>query len=326
MPSTRKSPVTRTSPTAALDLRGPVRTAGLCLALFAVAGVAALALPAGDRSDVIDGTLVAETRTVAVVHAAGGVIGQLHVHKGAKITPGQVIASLDTKALDAEIAALRVRAEKAGLQLDRVRAETLAAGRRSGAAGAADTMAVLADRLRRIETETAGINARIAEVERQIADAVIRTAAGGRVAWVMAGGEGSIITPGATVARIEARNAGLAIDARVRLAHIAMLSPGATLRLWLRNPSDGPLLPLSANVRRTVQATPSPDASGTHVALRVSIDLSEPLAGTGGEFAAGKPVRFVLAASERPLIDQMTARLALIFTQPASAARLQEAP
>ena len=307
-----------------LDLKGPIRTAGLGLALFATMAAALLAFGSSDPGDVFEGRLATEARSITVQHATGGVIGHLHIKKGAQVVAGQVLVSLATKALDAEIAALRVRADKAGQQLDRVRIETLAAGSRPGAAGADDTKALLADRLRRIEGENAEINARIARTEREIENAVIRAPFAGRVTAVMAGGEGTAITPGATIAQIEAKDAGLVIETRVPAARIAALVPGAALKLWPRHPSFAAVLPVEATLLRTEPGGSARDGRAT--VMRVAIDLAGGTVGGHADLVAGTAMRFAVTASERPLGEQMIGRIAALLFTSSRAEPLQGAP
>jgi hypothetical protein len=140
---------------------------------------------------------------VAVRHAKGGLAAHLHVMRGAEVKVGDVLLSLDTTALDRQIAALRSDAEAARKELDTVG--------REAAALATLTPATLADRARlgALEERIAELHqradtllARTTEAELDLAHSTIRAPVAGRIVSLGVRAPNDAIEPGATIAEI----------------------------------------------------------------------------------------------------------------------------
>lgn len=231
MPSPRDSLVVR------LDLRGPVRLG--ILAIVAAAGLvgAVLAtLPLGSRILLAD-LKIEETQRVAVRHAKGGIISQVHVKAGDVVGSGDLLVTLDTRDLDEQIAALKMQAEAAAMKLAGVRKEAqLLANIADTSPSTQMRKSELERRLVDVERETIGLQVRIAHAEQDVVRAEIRSPIAGRVLELAELSGGKIVSEGAKVVELQPSMAKFVLAGRAIDAHRNDLIPGRSARVTLLSP------------------------------------------------------------------------------------------
>ncbi len=282
-----------------LDLRGP---AAMGLVLFACAGVAAGALAtltSSDQGVSVKGRIVADTRSIAIESARGGVAGRVHVAAGAEVEAGDLLVSLDTKALDAEIVALRAAADATHKRLDRIREKALGLDVRSADASAKKS---LARQIAEVESESIDLKARIAVAEQEIADSSIRAPAPGRIAGLKLSGDAADIESGAVIAELTPRANGPSIAlAEPTAAARAGLKQGAAVLVWPASPKAGALIPRLA---RIVHAGPERGAArNADTALTLVLDLAATAGDWRPDLAEGTHARVMAVARQRSLLD-----------------------
>jgi hypothetical protein len=186
-----------------LDVRGPLALASFAILACLVAGlgIASNVAPASLRLVATDGgsSPVAASAT-SVRSDRGGVVARLYVTAGALVKTGDLLVSLDTSALDAQIATLKSQADTAQRTLTAVSAEAAALA----AAVPADRAKVsaLEQRVAQLETQTKDLLDRIAVAERDLPLSEIRAPVPGRVVALGVRGPNAMIAPGGVVAEI----------------------------------------------------------------------------------------------------------------------------
>ena len=193
-----------TAPVPQLNLGGPLALGfGAALLLLVVGSGAVALLPQQVAS--LAGKAPSASHAVAVRHAKGGVAARVHVVAGAEVKAGDVLVSLDTTALDRQIAALRDDAEAARKELDAVGREATALAALSPATIADRAkLATLEDRIAELHQRADQLMARTGEAELDLARSVIRAPVAGYVVSLGVRAPNDTIDPGATVAEIAA--------------------------------------------------------------------------------------------------------------------------
>lgn len=237
---------TRTKPTsqssrdarvARLDVSGPVRF-GMLAVVAAVAFVAAViaTLPLGSRI-LLTELRIEETQRLAVRHAKGGIVSQVHVKAGDAVAVGDLLVTLDTRDLDEQIAALKMQAEAAAMKLAGVRKEAQLLGNAVDASPAAQMRkSELERRLVEVERETIGLQVRIAHAEQDVVRAEIRSPIAGRVLELAELPVGRTVSEGAKVAELQPSTSKVVLAGRAIDAHRNDLIPGRSARVTLLSP------------------------------------------------------------------------------------------
>lgn len=123
------------APTAAQQVRGivprlciggPFAAGFAAVVLFLSFGVGAAAFTSLGNLVALTGAPIFETRLLDVFAMRAGLGGQILVAEGAQVVEGDVLATLDTKALDARIATLKLQAETARIEMRTLNAEVAA--------------------------------------------------------------------------------------------------------------------------------------------------------------------------------------------------------
>lgn len=231
----RQSPAS--SSVARLDLRAPVRLGVIAVvAAAAFVGAVLTTMPLGARILLTD-LKIEETQRLAVRHAKGGIVSQLHVKPGDAVAAGDLLVTLDTRDLDEQIAALKMQAEAAAMKLAGVRRE---AQLLQNAVDPSPTMQSRKPELERrlvdVERETIGLQVRIAHAEQDVVRAEIRAPVAGRVLDVADLRAGKTISEGAMVAELQPATAKLVLAGRAIDAHRNDLIPGRNARVTLLSP------------------------------------------------------------------------------------------
>lgn len=163
---------------ARLDVRGPLTLALTTVLVVIMVGLGAAFARLGDIAGLAGGPIF-ETRVTLAQYLINGT-ARAHTRQGAQVRAGELVVSVDTAALDRQIAALKAQAETAKRQLALVRREASAA---SGEQSAADRPSIpgLEQRIGELEQEAQWLLSRIAAAEDELANSEIRAPASGRV-------------------------------------------------------------------------------------------------------------------------------------------------
>jgi hypothetical protein len=126
------------------------------------------------------GAAIFETKLAIVPYPKAG--ARVLVREGASVQAGDIVVTLDTAALDRQIAALKAQAETAKRQLAQVKKE-VASLIEPGEVVASDRQRLTALELRiaELESEAQFLTARIGRTEQQLAKSEIRAPVSGRV-------------------------------------------------------------------------------------------------------------------------------------------------
>ena len=193
-----------TAPVPQLNLGGPLALGFGAALLLLIVGSGAVALLPQQVASLARSTPAA-SHAVAVRHAKGGVAARVHVVAGAEVKAGDVLISLDTTALDRQIAALRGDAEAARKELDAVGREAASLAALSPATIADRAkLAALEDRIAELHQRADQLMARTGEAELDLARSVIRAPVAGYVVSLGVRAPNDTINPGASVAEIAA--------------------------------------------------------------------------------------------------------------------------
>jgi hypothetical protein len=212
----RAAPVAPTAPPR-LDVRGPLALASFAIVtcLAAGLGVVATGAPAPLLSLAIQtGSIPDAGAVTSVRHAKGGIVARVYVTEGASVKAGDILISLDTAALDSEIALLRSQAAVAQRMLIAVSGEAavVAASAPADRAKVSDLERSVAE----LETQAKGLLDRVAAAERDLPMSEIRAPIAGRVVALAVRGPNAVIAPGAIVAEIVAPERRMLVDGFAR--------------------------------------------------------------------------------------------------------------
>jgi len=290
-----------------LDVRGPVWLALGVLALFLGGGVGGAALLTIDRGVSLSGSIIVETKVKAVQHQRGGIIGELHVREGQDVTAGQVLVTLDTQALDEQIAALRAQAHAAHRQLDLARQEAATMSDLLERKLAARSRVLALERqVAELDKEVAGLQARIAIAEQELGRSEIRAPVAGRILSLAVHGPGSVIQPGVSMAEIVPREDRLVVEGRLPPAHIEDVRAGMDARVWFGGTSWRERRPLAARL-----AWVSPDSiedkrtGASYFVARLELENARSEAAERFAPHPGMRTEILLLTGQRTLLDQV---------------------
>ena len=188
------TPAGRTVPR--LNFTGPLAVGLAAILLFIAAASGAAVTRLGDLA-VLAGGAIFETALTPVSSPKAGMAARVHVREGADVRAGDLIVTLDTTALDRQIAALKAQAETAKRQLALVRHDVTAPA--SSLAADRPVLASLEQRTGELQQEAQWLLARIAAAEEELARSEIRAPVSRRVVWLGVPGPHALIAPGATL-------------------------------------------------------------------------------------------------------------------------------
>ncbi len=288
----------------------PVMAGLLIVAFFFGGGIGWAALAPLSIGVTAYGKVIVESRTKAVQHPSGGVVGLIHVREGDTVAAGDPLVTLETERLTREREALL--AQKAAAQRQHgLLGEEIAAQESLLAKGLARRPALLALRRQQaeLEKEMHRAAARIATLAEEIARAQVRAPVAGRVLTLNVHVRGAVVGPGATIAEIVPEEDRLVVEARLRPTDIDAVRPGMPAKVWLTALDMRQSRPLAA---RLVWISPDRlnDKRGrSYYRMRVEI-LREERAAHGPQepmpdLYPGMPAEVLVRAGERTLLEQI---------------------
>ena len=240
-------------------------------------------------------------------HAAGGILDRVMAHKGQQIASGELIAVLDTAAIDRQIAELRQHSNAVRQQLDLVRQEARSFSdlleKRLASRAKVES---LEQHVAALEQDAAGILARTAEAERQLSRMELRAPIGGTLDWVTPALPGTGIDPGGSVARIAPHPRRLTVEAMLPLEAARKVVVGTQMSVWLSALSWLEGRPLQARIVRIGHETELAAAvSAEFVPVRMELDTAS--AALAGRIALVPGLRggFVLRQGQRTFVEQL---------------------
>jgi multidrug resistance efflux pump len=213
------------SETKPLDLSASRRTLGLA-AMLVVAALSLGSVVHVEQGPLAIATGVQRAEPVSIRHADAGQIARWTVATGVQVAAGDVVATLDTRALDALIDALKKQIGAVRARAEAIRLEALAVAGVDGTPGA--RVATLESHVADLDREEVGLNVRLSMHEQDRQRTVVKSPVSGRLADVSVGDGGSfkagatlaVVVPEAGRARLEvtwpAGAAGLRVNAPVR--------------------------------------------------------------------------------------------------------------
>jgi multidrug efflux pump subunit AcrA (membrane-fusion protein) len=264
----RAKPAKRGVP--ALDVSGP-RSLGVAAAAALVCLVAATAfvtVPTGPLT-LTRGRIQAQA--IALRHADGGVITRVHVKDGADVDSGALIATLDTRLIDSQIAGLKRQMD--GIQMHigglKQEAEALAASERQSAAR--QRLGGLEAQIATFEQEGLGLEVRLAMAMQERGRTEIRAPLRGRVAKLAVADMASV-PPNGVIAEIQPASDRLVLDAQWPVSEARHATPGQAVSIWFAGAA-----PWSRALSGRIEQVLVDDAraGAPRVRVRVSADLTE---------------------------------------------------
>lgn len=226
MPHTTPPPATMTTPRShdaesasrpepRLDVRTPFLAGALAVLGFAGIAAAAVTWAPVAQGVRLDATVSDGLDIAAIASPRSGIIAKVHAVDGDTVAAGDLLISLETRAIDEDIAAMRANLEASRKQLELVRLEAQTMTSLSERKiGSDDKVHAMQTRLTEVERETATLVHRIAIAEADLDRSAIRAPTAGRVkplasavagAPVQAGNKLVEVTPAHSVAVLEGR-------------------------------------------------------------------------------------------------------------------------
>jgi multidrug efflux pump subunit AcrA (membrane-fusion protein) len=291
----------------ALDLKAPVAAGVLVVVAFFGFGIGTAAMAPIEKGVGMPGTIIVESRVKAVQHERGGTIGRVHVREGQHVTVGDVLFTLDTKALVEQTSALKLQAEAAARPRDLARQETetmLDLLERKLAARS--RVLALQRQVAEIEKEAAAIEARLKVAEDELQRSEIRAPASGRVLSLAVNGAGAVVKPGESIAEIVPEGDRLVVEGRLAPNQIENVRPGMPAKVWLSALSWREQRPLSATLAWVSPDSVDDKRTGTpHFIARVELAESRAEISKRISLQPGMRSEVLLLTGERTLLDQL---------------------
>lgn len=290
-----------------LDIRTPVRLGLLVILAFFGFGIGGAAFAPIDKGVGLPGTIIVESKVKQVAHQKGGVAGKIHVIEGATVKAGDLLVSLDTRAEDEQIAALKVQLQSAKTQLALVKQEAATINDLESRRLAAKSKALALDRaVAEVEKEVATVAARLATAEFDRAQSDIRSPVAGRVLQLQVHAEGAIVQPGATVAAVVPEDDRLVIEGRLQPNQIENVKPGMTAKVWLTALSWRDQRPLPARLAWVSADSVEDRRSGAaYFVARVELEDERSEIAKRMALHPGMRAEILLLTGQRTLLDQI---------------------
>lgn len=206
----------------------------LVMLLFFGGGLGAASVAPIDKGIPLSGSIIVESKVQTVQHQKGGAVGKVHVDEGQMVAIGQLLVSLDTQALDQQIAAMKAQAVAAAKQLDLIRQEAVTMSDLAERKLAARSKVLALERqVAEVEKEVAGLGARIAVAEQDLARSEIRAPVAGQILSLAVRGAGATIQPGGTVLEIVPISDRLVVEGRLPPLQIDHIKQDMDAKVWL---------------------------------------------------------------------------------------------
>lgn len=295
-------------PVPRLNIRLPLVLGLAAVVTFAAAGFGTAALAPLDKGVGMPGTVIVESKVKPVQHPRGGTVAEIRVVEGQDVRAGDILATLDTRAIDEQIAALKAQAAAARRQLELAQMETA-------------TIADLADRklasksrvlslqrqVAEVEKESAGIASRIVLAEQELERAILRAPVAGRVLDLQVSSPGVVVGPGVKLMDIVPDGDRLVIEGRLSPNQIENVKPGMPAKVWLTALSWRDQRPLPARLAWVSADSMEDKRTGQpYFTARVEIDdASAPAPGGKSPLQAGMRSEILLVTGQRTLLDQL---------------------
>jgi len=305
--TTHGAPGSRPMPAPRLDIRGPMLGAVAVIVLFFGAGIGSAAFAPIDKGVGLPGTVIVESKVKAVQHARGGIIGRVLVAEGQDVTANQLVATLDTQALDDQIAALKTQQAASRRQLELIRQETATMTDLLERKLAARSRVLSLERqVAEIEKEAAAFIARIAVAEQELLRAEVRAPVAGRVLSLSVAGPGAVIQPGATILEIVPQDDRLVVEGRLAPALIDNVKHGMDAKVWLTGLNWRESRPIKARLAWLSPDSVEDKRSGAAYFV-ARVELDEPRTEIAKRVALhpGMRTEILLLTGERTLLDQL---------------------
>lgn len=289
-----------------LDIRFPLVAGFAVMALFFGGGLGMAAVAPIDKGVGLPGTIIVETKTKPVQHQRGGTVAQIHVIEGQMVEAGDVLVSLETKAVDEQIAALAAQSEAAKRQLEMVRLEAATIKDLFDRKLASRSRVLaLETQMAEVEKETAGLNAKIVLAEQELERAAIRAPVAGRVLSLQVPGPGTVLQPGATALEIVPEADRLVVEGRLSPNQIENVKPGMPAKVWLTALSWRDQRPLKAKLAWVSADSVEDKRTGQPYFLaRVELEGRPADVAAAQELRPGMRAEVLLLTGQRTLLDQ----------------------
>lgn len=301
------APHQKTTRTPRLTIAGPVMLGLGIIGLVLGCGLAAASLVPIDKGASLTGTIIVETKSKAVQHQRGGVVGRVHVREGQEVKAGELLISLDTAQLDEHISALRQQADAARRQLDLIRQEAATMAELANRQLAQRSRVLALERqVAEVEKEVAGFKARIVLAEQEITRSEIRAPTAGRLLTLAVRGPGEVIAAGGTVAEIVPQDERLVVEGRLSPALIDLVRPGQASKVWLAGINWREARPLAGKVA-WISADSIEDRRTGLTFFVTRIELDDPKSEIAKRFTLhpGQRTEILVLTGERTLIDHI---------------------
>lgn len=292
---------------AQLDVSGPVKVGLFVIIAFFGVGVGTAAVAPIEKGIGMPGTIIVESRVKQVQHERGGTVALLHVAEGQRIAAGDLIATMDTRALTEQLRALTSQVEAANRQLLLARQEANTMRDLLSRQLAANSRVLALDRqVAEIEKEIASLDAKVVIMQRDLANSEIRAQEAGRILSLTVKGSGGVVQPGGTVAELVPDDDRLVIEGRLNPNQIENVRPGMPAKVWLTALSWREQRPLAATL-----AWISPDSiedrrtGVSYIAARVELTGSRAEIEKKIALQPGMRSEVLLMTGERTLLDQL---------------------
>ncbi|MEQ1651501.1 MAG: HlyD family efflux transporter periplasmic adaptor subunit [Hyphomicrobium sp.] len=290
-----------------LDIRTPVLGGLIAILLFFGFGVGGAAVAPIDKGVGLPGTIIVESKVKQVAHPRGGVAGQIHVNEGQAVKSGDLLVTLDSAAVDEQIASLKIQVAAAERQLMLARQEAATISDLQTRQLAAKSKVLALDRLvAEVEKDISSIGARLAMAERERTQMEIRAPVGGRVMSLQTHATGAVVQPGAVIAEIVPDGDRLVVEGRLSPNQIENVKPGMPAKVWLTALSWREQRPLAATLAWV--SADSVEDKRTGIPYFVArIELSGPLDDIrrGAALHPGMRAEVLLLTGQRTLLDQL---------------------
>jgi multidrug efflux pump subunit AcrA (membrane-fusion protein) len=290
-----------------LDIRLPVRAGLFAVILFFGAGLGAAAYVPIDKGVGLPGTIVVESKTKPIQHPRSGSVESIHVIEGQKVRAGDVIVTLDTRAIDEQIGALKAQAEAAKKQLDLVKLEAATmADLLERKLAAKSRVLALERQVAEVEKESAGLAARISVAEQELERSVLRAPVAGRVLNLRITTTGAVLKEGDVVADIVPEDDRLVLEGRLSPNQIENVKPGMPAKVWLTALSWREQRPLAGKLAWVSADSVEDKRTGApYFVARIELEDTRSEIEKRVSLQAGMRSEVLLMTGQRTLLDQL---------------------
>ena len=291
-----------------LDIRVPLLCGGLALILLLGGAIGAASMVPVTQGIALSGRLILDRDVRAIAHDKGGAIGKVHVIEGQSVTAGQLLVSLETQALDRQIAALKAEARDAARHLERVRQDAIdMADRANRGLVTATNMATLHREVAEVERVMAHLNEQVASAEHDLSRSELRAPAAGQVHLLAAGGAAGMVPPGGTLLAIVPQSSRRVVEGKISPATAATVTPGMPAQVWLGGLGERTRQPLAAKLA-AVSPTMTEDyrTGAAHHIARFEFAEVENQITDRTAWPSDQHVDVLLLAGERTLLHLIT--------------------